>query len=256
MPQHKTLASKSVLFAEQVERFSKPMELLDGLDRSIASSGLRVYGVWRIASHPLRKKSVLGETLYRHPSVPWGLHEEYLLLAAEHIPSATSRMARQNRGPFTFLECARASKAEGGDRWVFDLLEKHGIRDGFYCPVAVAPQAGKWTPGLWAIVFWSPDPLKLPPPVRASIYFMATQAAFRLEQLVNTKHRMRDELSLSPRELAVLFALSVGADTKEIATTLKLSEASVRTFEHRAMRKLDAKTRAHAVAQAMRATLF
>jgi DNA-binding CsgD family transcriptional regulator len=57
---------------------------------------------------------------------------------------------------------------------------------------------------------------------------------------------------LSPREVEVLRLLADGSDGPQVAAALVLSPATVRTHVNNAMRKLDARTRAHAVAVALR----
>lgn len=61
-----------------------------------------------------------------------------------------------------------------------------------------------------------------------------------------------DKPSLSRREREILELLSKGQSTDEVAETLSLSSHTVRTHVKNAMRKLDASTRAHAVAIALR----
>jgi DNA-binding CsgD family transcriptional regulator len=56
---------------------------------------------------------------------------------------------------------------------------------------------------------------------------------------------------LSPRERDVLAGLAVGESTEEIGLTLRMSPHTVRTHLRNIMRKLDARTRAHAVAIAI-----
>ena len=56
---------------------------------------------------------------------------------------------------------------------------------------------------------------------------------------------------LSPRERDVLAGLAVGDSTDEIGLTLRMSPHTVRTHLRNIMRKLDARTRAHAVAIAI-----
>jgi DNA-binding CsgD family transcriptional regulator len=56
---------------------------------------------------------------------------------------------------------------------------------------------------------------------------------------------------LSERELSVLERLAHGEATEEIAGTMYLSAHTVRSHVKSAMRKLDARTRAHAVAIAL-----
>ena len=56
---------------------------------------------------------------------------------------------------------------------------------------------------------------------------------------------------LSPRERDVLAGLAIGDSTEEIGVTLTMSPHTVRTHLRNIMRKLDARTRAHAVAIAI-----
>lgn len=56
---------------------------------------------------------------------------------------------------------------------------------------------------------------------------------------------------LSAKELAVLGQLACGYTTEEIAVNLVVSPHTVRTHVKNGMRKLDARTRAHAVAIAL-----
>jgi DNA-binding CsgD family transcriptional regulator len=59
--------------------------------------------------------------------------------------------------------------------------------------------------------------------------------------------------ALSERERAVLAEVARGCETDEIAATMILSPHTVRSHVKAAMRKLDARTRAHAVAIALSA---
>jgi DNA-binding CsgD family transcriptional regulator len=61
-----------------------------------------------------------------------------------------------------------------------------------------------------------------------------------------------EQPQLSRREREILGLLSDGFSTDEVAEKLSLSAHTVRTHVKNAMRKLDASTRAHAVAIALR----
>jgi DNA-binding CsgD family transcriptional regulator len=58
--------------------------------------------------------------------------------------------------------------------------------------------------------------------------------------------------SLSSRELEVLQLFANGLTTDEVARTLHLSPATVRSYGEHGMRKLSATNRVHAVAEALR----
>ena len=61
----------------------------------------------------------------------------------------------------------------------------------------------------------------------------------------------RRSAKLSSRELVVLGELAQGHTTEEVGAILLVSPHTVRTHVKNAMRKLDARTRAHAVAIAL-----
>ena len=63
--------------------------------------------------------------------------------------------------------------------------------------------------------------------------------------------RRKRSSRLSGKELSVLQELARGASTDEIAAVLIVSPHTVRTHVKNGMRKLEAKTRAHAVAIAL-----
>jgi DNA-binding CsgD family transcriptional regulator len=71
-----------------------------------------------------------------------------------------------------------------------------------------------------------------------------------LETMQPTSGDRRDA-SLSPRQLDVLRLVAVGADARQIAAELSISEATVRTHVKNLLDRLSANNRAHAVAIAM-----
>lgn len=60
-----------------------------------------------------------------------------------------------------------------------------------------------------------------------------------------------DDAGLSPREVQIIALIANGNRGAEVADLLALSPDTVRVHVRNAMRKLDARTRAHAVAQAL-----
>jgi DNA-binding CsgD family transcriptional regulator len=69
----------------------------------------------------------------------------------------------------------------------------------------------------------------------------------RQERVSHVRPGARSE-SLSARELGVLEELAMGTSTEDIADKLHVSPHTVRTHIKNILRKLDARTRAHAVA--------
>jgi DNA-binding CsgD family transcriptional regulator len=130
----------------------------------------------------------------------------------------------------------------------YELNMKHGMRDGFTCPVGAR----------WVFAYWSPKVLtKLTEQARALMFMAASLASIRLERLVVADARRAAEIpTLTPRELAVLRLLSLGNRTREIADHLHLGEETVRSHMKKAQTKLGAHDRTHAVAEAMRQRLI
>ena len=83
--------------------------------------------------------------------------------------------------------------------------------------------------------------------------FAAGADVVSLEQARLRRQLADRALRLSGRERAVLSELARGNATEQIAHELFLSPHTVRSHVKAAMRKLDARTRAHAVAIAMTA---
>ena len=158
-------------------------------------------------------------------------------------------MARHCLAPFTWTECLRMFEPVGIDRWGHELGLKYGMRDGLTCPVG----------SRWVVVYWSRKVLSntLSPQLRALLFMAANFAAIRLERIVGPDpRRIVREMSLTPRELAVLRLASNGHRTRRIAQLLELGEETVRSHMKKAQAKLGAKDRLHAVAEALRHQLI
>ena len=154
-------------------------------------------------------------------------------------------LARVSLAPFTWSESQKTLDLVGVDRWVLELCQKHGMRDGFTCPIGAR----------WIVSFWSPQPLDdaLSAATRAALYMVASSAAMRLEELLSPgAGGIADQPHLTPRELAVLRSASLGRKISDTANALGLSAETVRTHVKNAHQKLGTRTITHAVAEAMR----
>ena len=137
----------------------------------------------------------------------------------------------------------------GTERWSHELALKHGMRDGFTCPVG----------GRWVVAFWSRKELSnlLTRPIRIIVHAAASFAALRLDQLVELDPSMvGSRARLTPRELAVLRLLSTGTQFREVAQELGLGEETVRSHLKKAQCKLGVRNRTQAVAEALRQRLI
>jgi DNA-binding CsgD family transcriptional regulator len=189
-----------------------------------------------------------GKSVFLHRSVPRGWWDEYAVMARRE-PDPGLIMARMSLAPFTWTESRQMLEPLGVDRWSDELALKHGMRDGFTCPVG----------SRWVVAFWSRRVLTgvLTEQMRAMIFMAANFAVIRLEQITDPDpHRVGHVTVLTPRELSVLRLLSIGKRTAEIATHLGLGEETVRSHLKKAQRKLGVTDRTHAVADAMRQRLI
>ena len=137
----------------------------------------------------------------------------------------------------------------GIDRWPFELALKHGMRDGYLCPVG----------GRWVVAFWSPRVLghSFTQQARGLLYMAASAAAVRLERLVGADpKRVGSRACLTPREQSVLRHASTGLTVQETAKALGLGEETVRSHFKKAQVKLGTRNRTHTVAEAMRHLLI
>src|SRR5690606_7201950 len=111
--------------------------------------------------------------------------------------------------------------------------------------------------GRWIVAFWSRKELSniLTRPTRIMIGAASSFAALRLEQLASP-NSIGPHVRLTPRELAVLRMISTGAQFREVAAELGLGEETVRSHLKKAQRRLGARSRTQAVAEALRQHLI
>lgn len=159
-------------------------------------------------------------------------------------PSLIARYAASNPPPFTMGEAMRLLQPSGDDRWLFDLLRDHRVKDSLLCAY-----------GPWLVVYLSNHPLTratFPDETRAALDAAGGMAVSRLKEFAARPKGPE----LSARQKTILLHLSDGLTVPEIAARLGLSEPSVRTFIRRAARRLGAKSQLHAVAVAFREGLI
>jgi DNA-binding CsgD family transcriptional regulator len=227
--------------------WTKPADVINDLHNRIARpAGLNVLGAWPKFLNPFNWRNYeLGTNVFFHPSAAT-FGREYFAGIATHRPTPTQRLAWRGTGTFTFTECMREMQPTGSDFWIFDVLRRHGMRDGLYCP----------TNG-WMVVYWSPKKLVINEHLRNALCFAAGQAAAALNQIVSKGKRagVVERMQLSKREYDVLYGLSLGERPADIARRLGLATKTVRHFIAIAQRKLGAKTPTQAVAEAYRRAL-
>jgi LuxR family quorum sensing-dependent transcriptional regulator len=160
-----------------VTRLAAPDDVLSHLhDIIAATTSMRVLGANRFSVKAGDwRRLQLGKTVFVHQSVPRGWLDEWLAFVAGGHPIGLMT-ARMCVAPFTWTELSRMLEPVGIDRWPFELALKHGMRDGYLCPVG----------GRWVVGFWSPKSLAsgFIQPARGLLYMAASAAAIRLESLV------------------------------------------------------------------------
>jgi len=227
-----------------------PDEVLNRLDDIISEKQpIRVHGANRFSVKVGDWRRIeLGKNVFVHRDVPQGWLEEWAAFVASGHPIGLMT-ARTCLAPFTWTQLSRLLDPVGIDRWFFELALKHGMRDGFTCPVG----------GRWVVAFWSRKELSnlMTKPMRIIVYAAASFAALRLEQLADLDPNMvGSRARLTPRELAVLRLLSTGAQFREAAQALDLGEETVRSHLKKAQTKLGVRNRTQAVAEALRQRLI
>lgn len=227
-------------------RTATPDAVLDVLYNEVAAAApkLRLMAAW-----PTSKFCEWGETpqsldtILYHPWVPAALRERLRQSTQAYGPSLLAQMAVRDPPPFTFTEATQAVQPSARDRWVIDLLQEHGIRDGLYSPQ-----------GSWMVVFAADRVLTravLSRPDRVSIDIGANLAVYRLKEIM-ARAQAAEASTLSRREIAALRHLAGGETTASISARMGVTKNSVQTYLKRAQKKLNARSQLHAVAVALR----
>lgn len=236
--------------AMELEELETPAAVLDHLHETLSAHlQLFMLGAARLTLKWGDWSAVeLGKNVFLHKSAPRGWWNEYEVMSRSER-DAILVVARMSLAPFTWTEGRQMLEPLGVDRWSLELALKHGMRDGFTCPVGAR----------WTLSFWSRRVLTsaLSEQTRAMLFLAANFAVIRLEQLTPPDPKWVGSIAvLTPRELSVLRLLSLGKRTSEIAEHLGLGEETVRSHLKKAQRKLGVADRTHAVAEAMRQRLI
>jgi len=237
-------------YSMEVEDLETPDEVLNSLDDITSEkNAIRVLGANRFSVKVGDWRQLeLGRNVFVHRDVPRGWLDEWVafVTGGHCVGLMTARMCL---APFTWTELLRMLDPVGIDRWPFELALKHGMRDGYVCPVG----------GRWVVAFWSRKCLDCDFTLQARglLSMAANAAAVRLERLVcYDAKRVGVRASLTQREQAVLRHASIGETLHETAKALGLGEETVRSHFKKAQAKLGTRNRTHTVAEAMRDLLI
>ena len=242
------LLTELVDYASRIEEMRTPNEVLDQLNDVITRHlPLSVLGAARVPLTGNWDSLELGKSAILHHTAPEGWWDEYSAHARGKFRPVL--FLATGLAPHTWTEVRRMFQPVGTERWSHELALKHGMRDGFTCPVG----------GRWVVAFWSRKDLSklLTGRMRIVIHAAASFAALRLEQLADLDPNMvGSRTRLTPRELAVLRLLSTGTQFREVAQELGLGEETVRSHLKKAQCKLGVRNRTQAVAEALRQRLI
>jgi DNA-binding CsgD family transcriptional regulator len=239
-----------VEYASRVQHLRTAMEVLDEL-HAITTRSLPL-SVLAAARFPLKSadwESIHpGKSLFIHKDSPPGWWEDYHAVAQGRFRPALY-LAWTSLASYTWTEVRRILEPIGTEQAIYEIALKHGMRDGLTCPVG----------GRWVVTFWSRRTLcnVLTQPIRVMLVAAANFAALRLEQLAGPDpERVGSRARLTARELSVLRLVSMGARSHDVARELGLGDETVRSHLKKAQAKLDARSRTHAVAEALRQNLI
>jgi hypothetical protein len=142
--------NKIIDYSMDVETLAAPGEVLNRLHSIVSERNpIRVHGANRFPAKVGDWRRIeIGKNAFVHCDVPRGWTEEWTaFLKNGHCMGLMT--ARMCLAPFTWTEITRMLDPVGIDRWPFDLAHKHGMRDGYVCPIG----------GRWVVAFWSPGVL-------------------------------------------------------------------------------------------------
>ncbi len=142
--------------------------------------------------------------------------------------------------PFTWLELQAARP--GASARIFEAARRFGWVDGFMIPIPPAQADGRR--GVVSLAAAEPVPDS-----RTSRRRIVDLSKRVFAQAVLIAERQRT-LALSPRELTVVTLVARGRTDREIARALSISVPTAHFHVEQVKRKLGAKTRAQAIAQA------
>jgi len=226
--------------ARSFDQADSPDEVLKALKAMADPAGVSLFGIGR---PPMGKADGnVGLFTGAVPNLVKDWNGEFLRKG----PSLPGRYAQaKNPPPFTSVEAMRRLQPSGDDRWVFDLIRDHRIKDSLWC-----------SSGPWLVVFLADRTLTravLSSETDAALDSASAMAIRRLKEISHVNARGPE---LTPRQRTVLQHLSDGLNVHEIAARLGVSEQTIKTLSARAVKGLDARTQLHAVAVAVRERLI
>lgn len=173
--------------------------------------------------------------------VPWlELYLERRLVRIDPLV----REARERLLPFTLDDITAHRALTRSERLVIGLAKDHGWHDHL-----VVPLYGVRSFGLGAVA--ARQPVGLSPDERKLLHLLMVYGRARGAELAEADPTAESAAPLTTRELECLRWVACGLSDWDIGERLNLSEATAHWHVENAKRKLDARTRAQAVATAI-----
>jgi LuxR family quorum sensing-dependent transcriptional regulator len=241
---------KLIDYSTEVAHLGSPDAVLNRLHEIVSEkTRIRVHGAVHFSvKFGDWRRIEPGKTVFFHKDVPRGWIEEWTAFVTSGHPLGLMT-ARRCLASFTWKELSAMLDPVGVDRWPFELALKHGMRDGYLCPVG-----GRWVVGFWSLRVLEDS---FTHQARGLLNMAAAAAAVRLERLIGDDvKRVGSRASLTQREVAILRHASDGKTAQEIANALELGVETVRSHFKKAETKLGTRNRTHTVAEAMRQLLI
>ena len=152
--------------------------------------------------------------------------------------------ARQRLMPFTWTEVKAARPPTVGEARVWNAVLPFGWTDGFCVPI-------HGPGGYFGLVATAGDPPPLGFEARQTLHLASLYTHERCRQIAGTSGDEAATVRLTARELECLRWVALGWHDRTIAARLKISGLTVKDYVDSARRKLNAETRAHAVAHGL-----
>lgn len=150
--------------------------------------------------------------------------------------------ARQRMSPFTWLEAKAARKLSTAERELWDTANAWGWSDGFSVPI-------HGPGGYFGLVALAGGAHILPDGMRRHLHMLSLAAHDRCRALTGLAAMSQPVSALTGRELECLRWVAAGHTDPQIGELMRISTTTVKSHVDSARQKLDARTRAHAVAR-------
>lgn len=229
------LTETGYTLVEHLERQVDVPSLLASFQKLVLGFGMDSFCIGD-PSHPRAKRSRRWHGTWRES---W--QERYAQLNFFRDDPTVLRM---NASPFPFRWSDNYAHASSGQKRTIAAMHELGMREGLAVPVH-GPQ------GVMAgVSIAARDQYDLSPRDEGALHMASLYLHARMETL-NAEGTSRPLRQLTPRERECLKWIAAGKTDWEISLILNISEQTVHGYVQNALTKLNARTRAQAVALAM-----